>query len=64
MTKATKKAELVTSSNSGQSGYEDHGVFFLSSEKEKKKIKKKVKIDQMPVRPESSADRSSDPTQI
>jgi RNA polymerase nonessential primary-like sigma factor len=64
MTKSIKKAELVTSSNSAQSGYEDHGVFFLSSENEKKKIKKKVKIDQMPVRPESSADRCLDPTQI
>jgi RNA polymerase nonessential primary-like sigma factor len=59
MAKSKNNKESKSGSSSNQSGYEDHGVFFLGSSKGKKK-----KPVQTPVRPTLESDRTVDPTQL
>lgn len=61
MAKTKKQDEPTPGSNGRQSGYEDHGVFFLGSTN---KGKKKKKAAEIPSRPAHAADKSLDPTQI
>jgi RNA polymerase nonessential primary-like sigma factor len=61
MAKTTKQDKAKPSKGARQSGYEDHGVFFLGSSKDKKGKKKAADV---PVRPASTTEKSLDPTQI